>query len=70
MAEDLIAEVKPKAYEKAAIYLWKVQRVLKKTEKNKEWQKYILEIKHEHVRKRRLLEILDGLDDKRILDTL
>lgn len=69
MAEKLIAEVKPKAYEEAAIYLGKIQRVLKK-KKNKEWQKYILEIRHEHARKRKLLEILDGLNDKRIVDTL
>jgi uncharacterized Zn finger protein len=70
MAGNLIAEVKPKAYEKAAVYLGKIQRVLKKKKKNKEWQKYILEIRHEHARKRKLLEILDGLNDKRIMDTL
>lgn len=70
MAGNLIAEVKPKAYEKAAVYLGKIQRVLKKKKKNKEWQKYILEIRHEHTRKRKLLEILDGLNDKQIMDTL
>lgn len=68
MAENLIAEVKPKAYEKAAVYLGKIQRVLKKRKKDKEWQKYILEIRHEHFRKRKLLEILDGLNGKRIMD--
>jgi len=68
MAENLIAEVKPKAYEEAAVYLGKIQRVLKKRKKDKEWQKYILEIRHEHFRKRKLLEILDGLNGKRIMD--
>ena len=67
MAENLIAEVKPKAYEKAAVYLVKIQRVLKKRKKNKEWQKYILEIRQEHFRKRKLLEILDSLNDKPIV---
>jgi uncharacterized Zn finger protein len=69
MVGSLIAEVKPKAYDRAAVYIGKIQGVMKKTKKNKEWQKYILEIRREHARKRKLLEILDGLNDKRILDT-
>ena len=70
MAENLIAEAKPKAYERAAVYLGKIQRVMKKTKKNKQWQEYILKIRHEHARKTKLLEILDGLNDKPIMATL
>lgn len=69
MAENLIAEAKPKAYERAAVYLGKIQRVMKKTKKNKQWQEYILKIRHEHARKTKLLEILDGLNDKPIMAT-
>jgi len=68
LAANLIAQVKPKAYEKAAVYLGKIQRVLKSQSKDKEWRIYLAEIRKEHARKRKLLEILDGLNDKRIVD--
>jgi len=68
--ENLIAEVTPKAYEKAAVYLRKVCRVLGKKKKDTEWQSYLSEIRRKHARKIKLLEILDGLNDKRIVDTL
>jgi len=70
MAEDLIAEVKPKAYEKAAVYLGKIQRTLEKQKRNNEWKSYLSEIRLEHIRKRRLLEVLDNLDGSRIVDVL
>jgi len=68
LAANLIAQVKPKAYEKAAIYLGKIQRILKKQKREKEWVNYLSRIRQEHARKRKLLEILDSLDGKRILD--
>ncbi len=70
LAANLIAQVKPKAYEKAAVYLRKIQRTLKRHSKDKEWEIYLANIRKEHARKIKLLEILDGLNDKRILDTL
>jgi uncharacterized Zn finger protein len=70
LAANLIAQVKPKAYEKAAVYLGKIQRVQKSQSKDKEWRIYLAEIRKEHARKRKLLEILDGLNDKRIVDIL
>jgi uncharacterized Zn finger protein len=42
--------------------------VLKKQQKDKEWQKYIITLRQKHLRKKRLFEILDGLDAKPILD--
>jgi len=39
-----IALTKPKAYEVAAGYLRKVHRVLKKLEREKEWQRYLGEL--------------------------
>jgi uncharacterized Zn finger protein len=68
LSENLIAQVKPKAYEKAVVYLRKIQRVLKEQQKEKEWQKHIIILRQKHARKTRLLEILNGLDAKPILD--
>jgi uncharacterized Zn finger protein len=70
LAANLIAQVKPKAYEKAAVHLKKIQRTLKRQSKDKEWGIYLANIRKEHARKIKLLEILDGLNDKRIMDTL
>lgn len=70
LVANLIAQVKPKAYEKAAVYLGKIQRILKKQKKEKEWINYLSEIRKEHARKIKLLEILDRFEGKRILDVL
>jgi uncharacterized Zn finger protein len=70
LAANLIAQVKPKAYEKAAVHLNKIQRILKRQSKDKEWGICLANIRKEHARKIKLLEILDGLNDKRIVDML
>jgi len=70
LAANLIAQVKPKAYEKAVVHLNRIQRTLKRQSKDKEWGIYLANIRKEHARKIKLLEILDGLNDKRIMDTL
>ncbi|MCF8078527.1 MAG: hypothetical protein K9K88_04515, partial [Desulfobacterales bacterium] len=67
MAERLIAEVKPKAYQKAATYLRKAARVMHEQKKAVEWERYLDALRQEHFRKRRLLEILDGLEAKPIV---
>jgi uncharacterized Zn finger protein len=66
-AERLIAQVKPSAYRKAAGYLRKAAKVMQREKKPAEWQNYLKQLKEQHFRKRRLIEILDGLDDKPIL---
>jgi len=68
LAANLIAQVKPKAYEKAAVHLTKIQRILKRRSKDKEWGIYLANIRKEHARKIKLLEILAGLNDKPIVD--
>lgn len=70
LAANLIAQVKPKAYEKAVVHLNRIQRTLKRQSKDKEWGIYLADIRKEHARKIKLLEILDSLNDKRIMDTL
>ena len=68
LAEAQIALAKPKAYGAAAGYLRKVHRVLKKLGREEEWQGYLAQLREAHVRKRRLLEILDSLTGGRIVE--
>jgi uncharacterized Zn finger protein len=67
MAERLIARVKPSAYQEAARYLRKAAEVMRREQKLKEWEKYLRRLREEHIRKRRLIEILDGLNGKPIM---
>jgi uncharacterized Zn finger protein len=65
-AERLIAQVKPSAYREAAQYLRKAARVMARVNKQVEWDRYLMELKRKHARKRRLIEILGGLTGKPI----
>lgn len=66
-AETLIAQVKATAYQEAAKYLHKAGSVMAREKKPAEWEQYMKELRTAHVRKRRLIEILDGMDGKPIL---
>jgi uncharacterized Zn finger protein len=66
-AERLIAQVKPKAYKEAGIYLRKAADVMAKENKLKEWDRYIQRLREHHARKIRLLEVLDSLENKSII---
>jgi uncharacterized Zn finger protein len=67
LAERQIALVKPAAYREAAVFLRKIRRLLKQQEKDKEWESYLEKLRQSHVRKRLLMEILDGLESKPIV---
>jgi uncharacterized Zn finger protein len=66
-AERLIAQVKPSAYQEAAKYLRKAAKVMRREKKLGEWESYLKALRQQHLRKRRLIEILDGLDGKPIV---
>ena len=66
-AERLIAQVKPSAYQEAAKYLRKAAKVMCRGKKPAEWESYLKKLREQHLRKRRLIEILDGLDGKPIV---
>ena len=68
LTEEEIAQSKPKAYIIAAGYLRKVQRTLKNLGKEKEWHNYLAELRRTNARKKRLLEILDTLSGRRVID--
>ena len=67
MAEGHIAVTNVKAYESAAVHLRKVHRTLKKLKRAAEWKTYLADLKEENKRKRRLVEILDGLEGRPII---
>lgn len=61
LAEAEIAIAKPRSYEVAAGFLRKVKRLLEQRDRAGEWTAYATTLRHTHLRKRRFLEILDGL---------
>jgi uncharacterized Zn finger protein len=61
LAEAQIAQTSPPAYQIAAGYLRKLGWLLKRQGKSDEWRRYLSELREANKRKRRLLEILDGL---------
>lgn len=67
LARAEIARVKPAAYEVAATYLAKMRTLYNATNRLDEWSRLIDSIRREHKRKRRLLEVLDALENKKIL---
>ena len=68
IAEGLIGQVKPKAYEEAVIYLRRMCKVYQETSRASDWQNLLFELRREHRAKRRLMEVLDGLSGKKITD--
>lgn len=68
LAEAQIAQTQPKAYEMAAGFLRGIRRTLKKLGRDKEWQIYIAGLRQVNARKRRLLEVLDGLEGRPIIE--
>jgi len=66
-AERLIAQVQPKAYQGATKFLRKAGVVMAKQKNQAEWDQYLGSLRDTHARKRRLLEILDGLDENPIM---
>ncbi len=68
IAENLIAEVKPKSYQEASFYLRKMRKVYKKQKNMSEWQNLLQEIRRKHKAKRRLMEVLDNLSEKSLVD--
>jgi len=65
-AERLIAQVKPSAYQEAVKYLRKAGKVMSETNNQAKWAQYLKSLREAHARKRRLIELLDGLEGKAI----
>jgi len=69
LAERQIALTKPNAYETAAGYLRNARDLLKKLNREDVWKDYLASLRQAHIRKTRLLEILDRLESRPIIKT-
>jgi uncharacterized Zn finger protein len=67
-AERLIAQVKPSAYQEAVKYLRKAGEVMSQQNQPAQWDQYLRSLRAAHARKPRLMEILDGLEGKPIIN--
>jgi uncharacterized Zn finger protein len=66
LAEAQIALVKPAAYETAGGWLREARDICRTTGREAEWKTYLLRLRQEHRAKRRLMEVLDGLEGRPI----
>ncbi len=64
-AEDLIAHVKPSAYEKAGTYLVRIASLLHDTASSDEWRAYLQELRAANKRRPRMMGVLDSLERRR-----
>lgn len=67
ISERLIGQVKPKAYLEASKYLRKVRKVFEQNKRLEEWSAVINDLRVRHKAKRRLMEVLNELDNNRKL---
>jgi uncharacterized Zn finger protein len=68
IAESHIAQKNPKEYSVAMGYLNKIMKVMKLNTREAEFRSYLATLRAEHIRKYRLVEMLDSLTGKRIVD--
>jgi uncharacterized Zn finger protein len=67
IAENLIHQTKPSAYEQAARYLRKAEKIMKREKKQSQWNQYLNSLREQHARKRRFIEILEQSDSRPII---
>jgi uncharacterized Zn finger protein len=67
IAEGLINQTKPSAYEQAVNYLRKAEKIVRREKKQAEWHQYLNNLKEKHARKQRFIEILGQSDGSPII---
>jgi uncharacterized Zn finger protein len=65
---NLIKQVKPRAYEEAAVYLRFMKKVYVRDHRLEDWRRLLDGLRKEHKAKRRLMAILDALSNKKLVD--
>jgi uncharacterized Zn finger protein len=65
---DHINRASPSSYEAALPYLRKAHQLLQRLGRDAEWTAYLAELRETHRRKRRLMEVLDRIEQRRIVD--
>lgn len=68
MADQLIAQVKPKAYVEAARHLRAMRGIYKTEQRLADWDALMAGLRKKHKAKRRLIEVLDRLENKKLID--
>jgi len=68
IVEGLIDQVKPKAYEEAAVYLRLMKKVYTRDNRLDDWRGLLEELRRKHKAKRRLMGVLDTLSKKKLID--
>jgi len=67
IVEGLIGQVKPKAYEEAAVYLRLIKKVYTRDNRLDDWRGLLEELRRKHKAKRRLMGVLDTLSRKKLI---
>ncbi len=68
IVEGLIDQVKPKAYEEAAVYLRLIKKVYTRDNRLDDWRGLLEDLRRKHKAKRRLMGVLDTLSKKKLID--
>ncbi len=68
LANAIAAETNPKTYPEAGAYLKRVKSLLKKSGREQDWPVIIGDFRAENRRKRRLMEVLDGIEGRPIIN--
>lgn len=68
IVNNLIKQVKPKAYEEATVYLRSMRKVYDRDHRLEDWQRLLEGLRREHKAKRRLMSILDTLSNQKLVD--
>jgi uncharacterized Zn finger protein len=68
IVNNLIKQVKPRAYEEAAVYLRFMKKVYVRDHRLEDWRRLLDGLRKEHKAKRRLMAILDALSNKKLVD--
>ncbi|MDO9034553.1 MAG: hypothetical protein Q7U51_05050 [Methanoregula sp.] len=67
IAEVYLKEARPKSYESAMVQIRKIKETLKRQDRLPEWERYLSELKKNHFRKKRFLDMLVILDERPIV---
>ena len=68
LAESQIAQTQPKAYEVAAGFLRNMRHTFRRLGGDCEWLSYLAQLRSANARKKKLLEILDSLTERPIIN--
>lgn len=68
IVNNLIDQVKPKAYEEAAVYLRFMKKVYVRNHSLEDWGGLLEGLRRKHEAKRRLIGVLDTLSKKKLVE--